>query len=495
MRTFKERCAGVLLPVFSLPSPYGIGTFGKEAYRFIDFLQRSGHRYWQMLPLTLTGYGDSPYQSVSTFAGNPYFIDLDDAFAFLGIERKIALRHDHDTERVDYGRLYKERYTVLRRMYALVGERLRGEVDFVAFIRKEEAWLRPFAIFMTLKNRFLDAPWQSWGEPYRTYEGACSALTREDKEEEGFWYFTQYLFFHQYGKLKAYAESHGVEMIGDLPLYVSLDSVDVWSSPSDFLLDEAGMPTEVAGVPPDNFSEDGQRWGNPLYDWAHMEATGFSFWRRRVSHAMTLFSLVRIDHFIGIVRYYAIKNEEMTARNGVWREGPGERLLSLLIENGARLIAEDLGVLTDEVLHVRDKFFLPGMNVLAFAFEGDETNRFLPCHYVQNSVVYGGTHDNETLLGYFERIGSGVREFAGRYLGAPAYSPRALAEAVITAGYASVSDCVIMSMQDLLSEGNYARSNTPSTREGNWRYRLPRNWEERVSAEHLRSLCKIYDRK
>ncbi len=497
MNSFQKRGAGVLLPVFSLPSPYGIGTLGGEAYRFVDFLSRAGQSYWQLLPMTPTGYGDSPYQSFSAFAGNPYFIDLNEACRFLGITEQMNLQgawQEQDNARVDYGLQYTFRYDVLRKMYRLTDRRLRAEVGYTRFIREEHDWLHPFAVFMALKRRFCGKIWQEWDEGYRRYPCDIELLSMDDREEMGFWYFTQYLFFVQYRALRAYAAERGIQIIGDIPLYVSLDSVDVWSERCNYLLNEEGYPTEVAGVPPDLFSEDGQLWGNPLYDWSYMEATGFSFWRRRIRHAMSMYDYVRIDHFIGMVNYYAIPAGATTARNGAWRRAPGEALLSRLVEDGARLIAEDLGVLTDEVVRVRDAFNLPGMKVLEFAFDSDAQNRFLPCNYEKNAVVYGGTHDNETLVGYFSHASPWILARTASYFDLSTNEAHALAKAVIRAGYASCADCAIMYLPDLMGLGNEARCNTPGTTGANWQYRLPHDWERMVSCEFLREMASLYNR-
>ncbi len=493
------RKAGVLLPIFALPSRHGIGTLGREAYRFVDFLHKAGQRMWQLLPLTPTGYGDSPYQSVSAFAGNPYFIDLEDACRFLGISGEIDLYawDDDDVkeqDRVDYGKLYQVRYEQLRKIYAMVESRLRGCTAYNKYIREASSWLCPFVRFMALRRRFEEKPWQLWPEPYKSHRESDDQLTEEDKQEEGFWRFTQYLFHLQYCGVKEYAKERSIELIGDMPLYMSLDSADVWSNQEQFLLDDAGYPTQVAGVPPDIFSEDGQRWGNPLYRWDMMEQDGFSWWRRRMAHAMSLYDTVRIDHFIGLINYYAISVHESTARHGEWRKAPGEILLKLLQEDGACMIAEDLGVLSEDVIRVRNQMHLPGMYVLAFAFDSDSRNRFLPWHYEKNAVVYSGTHDNETLVGYLTeadyKVLAGIRE----YFSLETENPAEMAAAIIRAGYMSVCDRIIVTMQDLMGLGNQSRCNTPATETGNWQFRLPDHWESSVDAAYLYRMARLYDR-
>lgn len=481
-----KRGAGILLPVFSLPSAYGIGTLGKEAYRFIDFLERAGQKFWQILPMSPTGYGDSPYQSVSAFAGNPYMIDLDDAASFLGLSNASFERLSKaPKEKIDYFLQYEEKHRVLRELY-LASPMLHENRDYLNFLESEREWLDNFCFFMAFKKKFGYTIWQSWP--------AYPTIDKNDEEEIDFWRFVQFLFFKQYRELRKYAHEHGVSIIGDMPLYVSLDSADVWGNRSCFLLDESGYPSEVSGVPPDIFSEDGQKWGNPLYNWAQMESEGFEWWCRRIEHSMKMYDKVRIDHFIGLVNYYAIKAASETAREGVWREAPGGKLLEILCGMNASLIAEDLGVINEKVILIRDKFALPGMKILQFAFDSDSNNPFLPHSYPHNCIVYGGTHDNETLVGHFSHASGYEFQHACQYLGIETESPAVLANAIIRAGYASCADTVIMTMQDLMGLGNETRCNTPSTTEGNWQYRLPEDWETKVSSDELFSLAKLYGR-
>ncbi len=481
-----KRGAGILLPVFSLPSAYGIGTLGKEAYRFIDFLERAGQKFWQILPMSPTGYGDSPYQSVSAFAGNPYMIDLDDAASFLGLSHVSFERlSEAPKEKIDYLLQYEEKHRVLRELY-LASPMLRENRDYLNFLESEREWLDNFCFFMAFKKKFGYTIWQRWP--------AYPTIDKNDEEEIDFWRFVQFLFFKQYRALRQYAHEHGVSIIGDMPLYVSLDSADVFGNRSCFLLDESGYPSEVSGVPPDLFSEDGQRWGNPLYNWAQMESEGFEWWCRRIEHSMKMYDKVRIDHFIGLVNYYAIKATSETAREGVWREAPGGKLLEILCGMNAFLIAEDLGVINEKVMLIRDKFALPGMKILQFAFDSDSNNPFLPHAYPHNCIVYGGTHDNETLVGHFSHASAYEFQHACQYLGIETENPAVLANAIIRAGYASCADTVIMTMQDLMGLGNEARCNTPSTTEGNWQYRLPEDWETKVSSDELFSLAKLYGR-
>lgn len=477
-----KRSSGVLLPLFSLPSPYGIGTLGREAYRFVDYLHEAGQSYWQLLPMNPTGYGDSPYMATSAFAGNPYFIDLDDAASLLGLPGVPEAGLSRDvTARVDYGAQYVHRLRILDRMIA-EGAGDFSDAEFRSFKEREHAWLEDYARFEALRRRNACAPWQEWK--------ACEV---SDSEVDTVC-FEQYLFFRQYGALRRYASEMGVGLIGDMPLYLSTDSADVWSAREDFYLDERGYPTEVSGVPPDLFSEDGQRWGTPLYRWHKMKEEGFPFWQRRISHAMAMYDLVRIDHFVGLVRYYAIPAEETTARHGEWRNAEGAALLELLAEEGARLIAEDLGIVTEDVARVRNAFGIPGMKVMQFAFEGDEANPFLPCHYEQNCVVYGGTHDNETTLGYFSNAPVEVRRRAARYLGIKEEAPAQIARAVLRACFASVADLSVMSMSDLLLLGNEGRINTPSRASGNWDFRLGIDYAQAAPAWKVREMTELYSR-
>lgn len=480
------RSAGVLLPIFSLPSRYGIGTLGREAYRFVNFLERAGMKYWQILPLTPTGYGDSPYQSVSAFAGNPYLIDLDDAASFLSVALPDVLAlSDCDEGRIDYAKQAIEKERVLRALFLQCGG-LEFDEEYQCFVREEAGWLDSYSIFMACRQKYPSIPWQKWQSE--------EELSAEDKKEIAFHKFVQYLFFHQYRCLRRYANERGIGIIGDMPLYVSLDSADVWENRELFLLDEAGYPYEVAGVPPDLFSQDGQRWGNPLYAWERMEADGFSWWKQRVAHMMKMCDRVRIDHFIGLVNYYAIPSSAQTAREGEWRHAPGEKLLESLCEMGSSLIAEDLGVINEAVEQIRDRFHLPGMKILQFAFDSDSQNPFLPHGYEKRCIVYGGTHDNETLVGHFSAVGEHEFLHACRYLGIETKDPAVVAKAIIRAGYASVGDTVIMSMQDLMGLDNSARINVPSTLEGNWQYRLPYDWESTVDAQVLKELAQLYGR-
>ncbi|MDU7337343.1 MAG: 4-alpha-glucanotransferase [Clostridium sp.] len=490
-----ERGAGVLLPVTSLPSPYGIGTFGQAAYDFVDFLVEAGQRWWQVLPLGPTSYGDSPYQSFSAFAGNPYFIDLD-CLLEQGLLTQIELE-ESDCGRnpmdVDYASLYEKRFAVLRQAFAR--SKHQDTADYLLFCEENAEWLEEYALYMSLKNEFGGREWLAWTEEFRLREPkALCAFRERNAEEIEFWKFCQFEFFRQWYRLKEYANQKGIEIIGDIPIYVALDSADVWSQSEQFQLDEQRRPTLVAGVPPDLFSETGQLWGNPLYDWAFMEREGYTWWKRRMRFSARLYDVIRIDHFVGIAHYYSIPAEETTALSGWWNPGPGLPLIEAIAEvmGNKRVIAENLGVVIPEVDRLLNISGYPGMKLMQFAFDSDETNSNLPFHFERNLVVYGGTHDNETLAGFFAHQKQKTMRFARAYLNVK--NNRKVPAALIHAGYSSVANTVIFQMQDLLGLGNSARTNTPSTIGQNWRWRLTPGQIPPRLAENLHQMMKLYGR-
>jgi 4-alpha-glucanotransferase len=462
-----RRAAGVLLPVSALPSPHGIGTFGKAAYEFADFLQAAGQKYWQVLPLGPTGFGDSPYQSFSAFAGNPYYIDLD-LLAEQGLltPREINdLPWGDDPAQADYGVLYQNRWAALQKAFARSD--WENAPAYAQFRAAHGDWLPGYGAFMAQKT----------GLP------------------EAFWGFCQYHFFRQWDALKRYCNERDISVIGDIPIYVSPDSADLRDHPELFQLDAGGKMTAVAGVPPDMFSETGQLWGNPLYDWDAMERDGFQWWKDRVRHSLLWYDVLRIDHFIGVVNYYAIPAGETSAVNGAWVKGPGLKLLAAINEalGDKRIIAEDLGVVTPGVIRARDRAGYPGMSLLTFAFTGDGTHPYLPCNLTPNMVAYGGTHDNETLRGYFEHRPRKELRYAREYLRARRNAD--IPWELIRAGYGSCAALAVFQMQDYLGLGNEARFNTPSTLGGrNWRWRLVPGQADAALAERLRSLCATYGR-
>lgn len=471
----------------SLPSKHGIGSTGSEAFAFVDFLCKAGQTYWQVLPVGPTGYGDSPYQSFSAFAGNPYFIDLPT------LQRQGLLTAEElkgaelPAEKIPYEQIYYTRFAVLHR----AAERFTPTEDFRKFCREEAAWLTDYARYMAIKAQHGEREWTTWEEPLRSREP--QALAQADAElatEIYFWKFCQYQFFCQWRALKAYANERGILLIGDIPIYVAQDSADVWANPSLFELDEKGYPTSVAGVPPDCFSEDGQRWGNPLYRYDRMQQDGFAWWRSRMQACARLYDVIRIDHFIGLARYFAIPAECETAKGGEWREGPGKALTDALDSacGDAKILAEDLGVLHPSVRQLLAETGYPGMKVLLFAFDGNPDNEYLPHRYPHNCVVYGGTHDNETIVGFCGSLEDWRRDFVLSYLGAS--SLEEVPRAMLKAAYASAADVAVFQMQDVLQLDNRARMNTPSTLGGNWQWRLREEMLTEELAEELSVLAK-----
>ncbi len=469
----EQRSSGILLPVSSLPSPYGIGTMGKEAYRFIDFLKKSGQRWWQVLPIGPTSYGDSPYQSFSVFAGNPYFIDLEELISdgLLLREEAEAGSWGNDPQSVDYGTVYENRFPVLR-LAAARGLKRDGE-KLDAF-RRENPWVEVYAQFMAVKAYFGMRSWTEWEDEdirLRRPEAVaryCGML----KDDIDFWAYLQYLFYGQWEKLRAYAHRNGIFIIGDAPIYVALDSADVWSEPQFFQLNEKNVPVKVAGVPPDAFSDDGQLWGNPLYDWDAMKKDGYGWWIRRIEGVSRFFDMVRIDHFRGFEAYWSVDATEITAKNGKWIKGPGKELIRVLKGwfPNLKFIAEDLGEITPEVRELLEDSGWPGMKVLEFAWGGGETNEYLPHNHVTNSICYVGTHDNETAGGWLENAKKAEILHACRYLGIKETSE--LPDALIRAALGSVSFLTVIQMQDWLGIGAEGRINLPGTTGGNWSWRL-----------------------
>lgn len=489
--------SGILMHISSLSSPYGIGTLGKEARAFIDFLKESGQSYWQLLPICPTSYGDSPYQSYSTFAGNPYFIDLD-MLAEEGLlhkEEYANIDWESEPDDVNYGVLYAKRYPVLHK----AAERfLAAPPDsFTTFCEEQESWLDNFATFMTLKDVHNGAPWWEWNAPLRNCEPSALEHVQEEHEKEIlFWKAIQYLFFKQWKLLKAYANDKGIEIIGDLPIYVSLDSVDVWSEPKLFQLNEEKVPKEVAGCPPDGFSADGQLWGNPLYDWDYMEKDNYKWWVNRIDYLCNIYDVLRIDHFRGFEAYYAIPYGSTTAKGGTWKQGPGMKLF-LAVEQSIgkkRIIAEDLGFLTEGVRELlRDSGF-PGMKVLEFAFDSrDESGSvYLPHNYIENCVAYTGTHDNEPILGWMETADPADVAYAKKYL---ELTPEEGYHWGMMRGlFASIADLTVVQAQDILGLGSESRMNTPSTVGKNWRWRATEGVFTEELAQKLYDMMKLYAR-
>ncbi len=489
------RASGVLMHLTSLPSPYGVGTMGQAAFDFADFLARGGQRYWQVLPMGPTGYGDSPYQSFSTFAGNPYLIDLDllAGEELLKPEEYQALDWGDDPSRVDYGLLYRRRFPVLR----LAVGRLLAKLpeDYTIFLATNGTWLPDYALFMALKETNGGEPWWQWPQPLRFREPAALAAVRQELAGEiAFWQGLQYLFFHQWRALKEYANGRGVHFVGDLPIYVALDSADVWSRPEQFQLDDELLPVEVAGVPPDAFSADGQLWGNPLFDWDRMAGEGYGWWIERIRRQRGAYDLLRIDHFRGFEAYYAIPYGEETAHNGRWKPGPGMELFRAVEHALGRqpIVAEDLGFLTEGVHQLLRDTGFPGMKVLQFAFDSREESNYLPHTYPRNCVVYVGTHDNDTALGWLESCAPEDRKYAEEYL--KLTGEEGLSWGLMRGAWASAADLAVVTAQDLLELGSEGRMNTPSTLGENWQWRaLPGAFTPEL-AEKLRHETELYHR-
>ena len=497
------RESGILMPVSSLPGPYGIGCFGKEAEKFVDFLAAAGQKIWQILPLSPTGYGDSPYQSCSAFAGNPYFIDLD-ALKAEGLLTAAQLKAEpwgKDPLAVDYGTLYTSRYKILRAAYAAWCKQWEGlhgcaryyPDAYYAFTLENEDWLEDYALYMALKTANGMKSWTEWPREYRLRDGGALERFRAENEEEiGFWKFLQYEFAAQWKKVKAYANEKGIQILGDIPIYVSADSVDAWVGGPLFELDANGGFARVAGCPPDYFAADGQLWGNPLYNWPRHEAEDFRWWKRRIKHATSIYDVVRIDHFRGFESYYSIPAGNKTAAGGHWEKGPDRAFIDAmhkaLGEGG--IIAEDLGYLTPEVKAMLAASGYPGMKIMQFAFDSREPGNYLPYTYPRNSVVYTGTHDNVTAEGWRQSASAEDVAYACRYLRC---APEDLTEAMICACLSCVSDMAVIPLADWLHLDAEARINTPSTQGANWQWRLTQPLTPALSA-HIAELTALYHR-
>lgn len=489
-----KRSAGILLPVFSLPSPYGIGSLGAEARAFVDFLHAAGQSWWQVLPVGPAGKGNSPYTSESTLAGNPYFIDLD-ALAEAGLLKKKELEAAQvpASDKIDYPAVKKNRDALLRKAFSRVSGQ---EAEAVQLFTKRNPWLKDYALYCAAKKHFCGSIWCDWpDEALRRHKKAAVDQWRAKLAEDvAFHCCVQYWFSCQWDALKKYAGRLGVGLIGDLPIYVSLDSSDVWGSRGDFLLDETGHPAKVAGVPPDYFSEDGQLWGNPLYDWKAQKANGYRWWVRRIRSASKRFDAVRIDHFRGLESYWAVPADAQTAREGAWEKGPGMDLLAVLAAKFPRtaLIAEDLGLLTEEVHALRETSGLPGMKILEFAFSGPD-NDYLPHNYATpHCICYTGTHDNDTAAGWYAAADGKEKAFAEKYLGAS--DPEAVRQALLRCGQGSVAELFIAQVQDYLGLGTESRLNVPGVAEGNWRWRLLPGQATPELAREIRDMTALFHR-
>ncbi len=465
------RKSGILMPISSLPSEYGIGSFGKDAYEFVDFLYRCGQTVWQVLPLNPTSYGDSPYQSPASVAGNPYYIDLD-VLAESGLLTKDELDAEKTaSNRVDYGRLFYSRYSILRIAYS----RFMQDASFDAFCSENSAWLDDYALFMALKNYYNYASWTSWALEHKDCNSARKNAEGFEREC-GFWRWLQYEFFSQWNKLHDYARSKGIMIMGDMPIYVAHDSMDVWRAPSEFLLDDDYNPTVVAGCPPDAYSATGQKWGNPIYDWAKMEMDGFKWWIDRVGSAFSLYDILRIDHFRGFASYFTIPADAETAVDGEWRDAPGKELFDTIKKSypDGKIIAEDLGFITDDVRELLEYTSFPGMKVIQFAFY-DKDNEYLPRMYKdENCVVYTSSHDSDCTRSWFGSLDRQARtRFGKEYHIRGKQTPTC---ACIDMAMKSKANLCVITMQDYLELTNEeGRMNIPSKPDGNWTWRLSRD--------------------
>jgi len=492
------RASGILMHISSLPSPWGIGTLGRESYAFADFLAAAGQKYWQVLPLGPTGYGDSPYQSASTFAGNPYFIDLDllAEDGLLTAEEISSVFWGSDPGRVDFGALYAGRNDLLKRAYRRGWQRDRRAV--AAFEADNACWLEDYALFTAAKRRFDMRPWTEWEDEalrLRSSRAVLESWAAELREDVECCVYTQFLFFRQWNALREYVHGLGISLIGDVPIYVPLDSVDVWAGRENFQLDSEGYPTEVAGVPPDYFNADGQLWGNPLYDWEKMGDHGFDWWIRRLEAAGRMFDTVRIDHFRGLESYWAVPYGDETARRGRWRPGPGEAFVNAVRRALPQMdvIAEDLGFMTPEVLALREGSGWPGMKVLQFAFDPEGESEHLPHLYDRNCVCYFGTHDNLTLGQWLVQAEPENLAFAREYLGLN--TREGLANGLLRAGMGSVADLFVAQMQDWLGlAGADCRMNEPGTMGANWCWRMERGAASPALAKRIRRMTELYGR-
>ena len=488
------RVSGILMPIFSLPSDYGIGSFGKVAYNFVDFLKKSGQSRWQILPLNPTNYGDSPYQSFSSFAGNPYFIDIDMLIEEGLLTEAEAKAYDFgsDPHKIDYGKLYINRIPLLKKAYS----RFKPSSDYKKFCQKNSWWIKEYALFMALKNSHNDISWAEWEKDLIMRKKSALEKAKADFADTiEFYCFVQFKFTEQWQALKAYANQNGVKIIGDIPIYVAYDSAECWSNPQMFLLDKEKKPTLVAGCPPDAFSEDGQLWGNPLYNWEYMKKDSYSWWKQRIGYALELYDIVRIDHFRGFESFYAIPYGDTDAKGGKWIKGPDIDLFCELkreFGNDMPIIAEDLGLLTPEVTEMLEKSGFPGMKVLQFAFDGGTENEYLPHNHCKNSVIYTGTHDNNTIIGWTRECEKDTVENAKKYMHAD--KDEGFNWTMIRTALMSVADTVILMMPDFMGLDEEARINIPSTIGGNWQWRIAKGCLNDWLAEIIYENTALYGR-
>lgn len=485
------RKSGILMPIFSLNSKYGIGTFGKKAYEFVDFLALAKQQYWQVLPLGPTSFGDSPYQSFCAFAGNPYFIDLNTL-----VDKKLLIEEDlailnREAIEIDYEWLYNTRFEILKKAYL----KFVKTKEYYTFVKNNDEWLWNYALFMSLKTKYSGASWDVWDKKYSIYnkETLQEYYVQNVKDVE-FWMFIQYEFFREWNQLKKYANERCIEIIGDIPIYVAYDSSDVWSNTKLFDLNKNLRPNKVAGCPPDAFSEDGQLWGNPLYNYNVMKKDNYNWWISRLKSASKIYDVIRIDHFRGFEAYFTIPAEDKNARGGKWKKGPGMTLFNAINKAlpNIKIIAEDLGFLTENVHILLKRTNYPGMKVLEFAFDPKGDSDYLPHNHIKNCVVYTGTHDNMPIRAWFAELNDDEKHFVKEYLKLTDDSK--ICDQMVRLALESVADTVIIPLQDYLGFGIESRINTPSTKTNNWTYRMDDKYLSKELALYIAFLTKLYRR-
>ena len=492
-----KRSSGIIMHISSLPGKCGIGTFGKEAYKFADFLRKSGQGYWQILPLGQTGYGDSPYQSFSAFAGNPYFIDFELLEEEGILEKKDYENLDFGENQlsIDYGKLFIEKMKVLKIAYENSKKRnYQNEIE--NFKAKNFFWIEEYAFYMALKQKFNLKSWKYWDDDIKLREEeAMDKYKKELRDEINYWIFVQYIFFKQWNSLKNYIHDLDITIVGDVPIYVSEDSADMWANPEIFLLDEDKNPIKVSGCPPDAFSSTGQLWGNPIYRWDYLESTGYKWWITRINESLKLYDVVRVDHFRGFESFWQVPYGEETAINGEWVKGPGIKLFNTIKETlgNINIIAEDLGFLTSEFMEFKEECGFPGMKVLQFAFDSREDNDYLPHNYDKNCIVYTGTHDNDTFRGWFEETG-GTEDIKNAIEYLKLNKEEGYNWGFIRGAWSSVAKLAIAPMQDFLNLRNEARINLPSTLGNNWQWRMKEGSLTDELAKRIYNLTKLYGR-
>ena len=493
------RSSGILLHPTSLPGKYGIGTLGNEAKKFIDFLEKSNQKLWQIFPLGPTGYGDSPYQCFSAFAGNPYLIDFEELFLLNFLDKsEVENTHLSDNDNyINYGLIYENKLPLLKKAYdnykLLVPKNIKK--DFENFKKSNEFWLEDYSLFISIKNHFNGKSWSEWDNDIKNRKSsAIKKYKLELSEEIEYQNFIQFLFFRQWNNIKSYANSKNIKVIGDIPIFVAFDSADAWSNPELFLFDEDRKPIKVAGVPPDYFSETGQLWGNPLYNWEALKKENYKWWIDRVKFNLTTCDIIRIDHFRGFDSYWAIPAGEKTAINGTWEKGPGMDLFNAIKKELGDLpiIAEDLGNLTPSVIQLRKDSTFPGMKILQFAFDSGEENDYLPHTYYKNSVVYTGTHDHDTIVGWYKKAKAADKKWVKDYLDIS--NDKEIHWNFIKSAWGSIADIAIAPIQDFLGLDDKSRINTPGVASGNWRWRLSENDLTDELAKKIAYITKIYGR-